>query len=120
MGIIDLANEEAGKQDATAIEEIVLDIGELSGVEMMSFEFAWDQAVRGTILETTKRTINHIPGTGKCLDCGTIFPMHRFFDPCPSCGEHLVKVISGKEMRVKTVTLRIADYSCLPQAGVTD
>ena len=107
MGIIDLANEEAGKQDAAAIEEIVLDIGELSGVEMMSFEFAWDQAVMGTILETTKRTINHISGNGKCLDCGTIFPMHRYFDPCPSCGKYLVQVISGREMRVKTVSLLI-------------
>jgi hydrogenase nickel incorporation protein HypA/HybF len=111
MGIVDLAREEAGKHDSCLIEEIVMDIGELSGVEMLSFDFAWNQAVKGTLLENTERKINRIPGSGNCLDCGTVFPMQQFFDPCPACGEHLVEVISGKEMRVKTLILRIKELA---------
>jgi hydrogenase nickel incorporation protein HypA/HybF len=109
MGVIDLAREETDRQHASAIEQIVLDIGTLSGVEMESFEFAWNQAVRGTLLEGAERIINRIPGKGKCLDCETEFPLHQYYDPCPNCGEHLIGVISGKETRVKTLTLRITD-----------
>ncbi len=109
MGIIELASLEAAERDAVKVEEIVLDIGELSGVEMSSFEFAWDQAVKNTILDGTERIINRIPGIGRCLDCETEFSMQQYYDPCPNCGEHLIQVISGKEMKVKTLTLGIAD-----------
>ena len=110
MGIIDLASMEAEAHGAREVEEIVLDIGELSGVEMESFDFAWTEGVKGTILEGTERKINRIPGRGKCLDCETEFSLLQYYDPCPKCGEHLIEVLSGKEMKVKTVTLRIADY----------
>jgi len=110
MGIIELAEQEAAERGAPIVEEIVLNIGELSGVEMSSFDFAWDQAVKNTILDGTKRIINRIPGKGICLDCQTEFALHQYYDPCPNCGEHLIQVISGKEMKVKTLTLTIADY----------
>ena len=103
MGIIELAEQEAAERGALIVEEIVLNIGELSGVEMSSFDFAWDQAVKNTILDGTKRIINRIPGKGICLDCQTEFALHRYYDPCPNCGEHLIQVISGKEMKVKTL-----------------
>jgi hydrogenase nickel incorporation protein HypA/HybF len=109
MGIIELAELEAAERSATIVEEIVLNIGELSGVEMSSFDFAWDQAVKNTILDGTKRIINRIPGKGRCLDCNTEFSLHQYYDPCPNCGEHLIQVISGKEMKVKTLTLGITD-----------
>ena len=41
MSIVDLANKEATKHQASAIEEIELDIGCLSGIDMDSFDFAW-------------------------------------------------------------------------------
>jgi hydrogenase nickel incorporation protein HypA/HybF len=110
MGIIDLASMEAKAHGAPEVEEIVLDIGELSGVEIESFDFAWTEGVKGTILEGAERKINRIPGKGKCLDCETEFSLQQYYDPCPNCGEHLIEVLSGKEMKVKTVTLRIADY----------
>jgi hydrogenase nickel incorporation protein HypA/HybF len=109
MGIIELVELEAAERGAVIVEEIVLNIGELSGVEMSSFDFAWDQAVKDTILEGTNRIINRIPGKGKCLDCQTEFALHQYYDPCPDCGQHLIQVISGKEMKVKTLTLGIAD-----------
>jgi hydrogenase nickel incorporation protein HypA/HybF len=109
MGIIDLASLEAEAHGARDVEEIVLDIGELSGVEMDSFDFAWTEGVKGTILDGTERKINRIPGKGKCLDCDTEFSLKQYYDPCPNCGEHLIDIVNGKEMKVKTLTLRITD-----------
>jgi hydrogenase nickel incorporation protein HypA/HybF len=105
MSIIGIAEDEAQKNNASSIEEIELDIGELSGVEITAFDFAWNQAVKSTILEKAKRTINHIPGEGKCQDCGEVFPIHQYFDPCPVCHEHLIHIKTGKEFRVRSLVV---------------
>ena len=49
MSIIKLAAEQA---DADMIEEIELDIGCLSGIDMDSFDFAWKQAIKQTVLRS--------------------------------------------------------------------
>ena len=100
MSIIGIAEKESAKNNASAIEEIELEIGELSGVETQAFDFAWEQAVRSSVLETTERKVTHIAGEGYCCECKTVFTMHRLFDPCPSCGSHLIEIKKGKELRV--------------------
>lgn len=105
MSIIDLATTEAAKHAAFVIEEIELDIGCLSGIEMDSFDFAWKQAVKRTILENAFRKVNRIEGKAQCLDCETFFDMHHLYDGCPSCNSHLSNIISGKELKVKSLVL---------------
>lgn len=103
MSIIEIAETETKKNNSSTIEEIELDIGELSGVEMTAFDFAWGQAIKSTLLEKAKRKINHIPGEGKCLECDAVFPLHNLYDACPVCNEHFVSIQSGKEFRVKSL-----------------
>lgn len=105
MSIISIAESESAKSNATAIDEIELDIGELSGVEMSAFEFAWQQAVKSTRLEQAAKIINRIPGEGKCMDCEAVFPMQQLYEPCPVCGEHFITVQKGKELRVKSLVI---------------
>jgi hydrogenase nickel incorporation protein HypA/HybF len=105
MSIVDLAAEQAARHDAVAIEEIELDIGCLSGVEMESFDFAWKQAVKRTILETATRKVNRIEGKARCLECGTSFDMQHLYDSCPNCNSHFSEIISGKELKVKSLVL---------------
>lgn len=105
MSIVDLAAKEAAKHQSTNIEEIELEIGCLSGVEMESFEFAWKQAVKRTILENAIKKVNRIEGKAKCVDCNTYFDMNELYDSCPNCKSHLSEIISGKELKVKTIVL---------------
>ncbi|MBI5373306.1 MAG: hydrogenase maturation nickel metallochaperone HypA [Sphingobacteriales bacterium] len=105
MSIIRIAETESAKNNAIKVEEIELDIGALSGIEMTAFDFAWQQAVRATLLEHSKRKINHIPGEGQCMDCAALFPMQQLYEPCPVCGEHFVSVQKGKELRVKSLVV---------------
>lgn len=105
ISIIQLTEKESAKNNAQSIEEIELDIGGLSGIEMTAFDFAWQQAVRATLLEKTKRTINHIEGEGKCMDCEAVFPMQQLYEPCPVCGDHFVTIQKGKELRVKSLVI---------------
>ena len=103
MSIISIAEKESAKNNATAIDEIELDIGELSGVEMSAFEFAWQQGVKQTMLQHAVRKINRITAKARCLDCDIEFAIEKYYDACPVCGEHLLGIIQGKELRVKTL-----------------
>jgi hydrogenase nickel incorporation protein HypA/HybF len=105
MSIIDIATKEAGKAGAKDIEEIELDIGELSTVDMDAFTFAWEQGVKDTLLQDSKINVNRIAGLARCLDCEIEFPVSEVYDPCPSCGQHLVEIIRGKELRVKSLVV---------------
>jgi hydrogenase nickel incorporation protein HypA/HybF len=105
MSILDIAGKESARNNATLIEEIELEIGELSGIDRPAFDFAWQQAIRSTQLEKAVRTIHEIPGEGKCLDCGAEFPLHQLYDPCPSCGEYLIDIKKGKELRVRSLVV---------------
>lgn len=40
MSILDIAQKQANMAQAKVVEEIELEIGELSGIEKMSFDFA--------------------------------------------------------------------------------
>ena len=66
MSIIEIAEKQAKENNASVVEEIEIDIGELSTVEMDSFNFAWQQAVKGTMLENAARKINRINGLAAC------------------------------------------------------
>lgn len=105
MSIITIAEKELAKNNATTVEEIELDIGELSGIEVPAFEFAWEQAIKSTILEGSAKVVNHIAGEGRCMNCDAVFPIHQLYEPCPACGEHLITVQKGKELRVKSLVV---------------
>jgi hydrogenase nickel incorporation protein HypA/HybF len=105
MSIIDIAERQAANANASSIDEIELDIGTLSGVEMDALEFAWNEAVKRTVLEKTVRTINRIEGFADCIDCGISFRIEHLYDGCPVCGGHLINITKGKELKVKSLVV---------------
>lgn len=105
MSIVSIATEKAKEAGAAFVDEIELDIGTLSSIEMEAFEFAWQQAVKETMLEKTTKVIHRIEGKGKCLDCQAGFIMQQVYDSCPNCGSYATEITAGKEMRVKSLVV---------------
>jgi hydrogenase nickel incorporation protein HypA/HybF len=105
MSIINIAEQQASKANASSIDEIELDIGTLSGVELDALDFAWTEAVKKTILENAVRKINRIEASANCIDCGISFPVQQFYDACPVCGGHLINITKGKELRVRSLVV---------------
>jgi hydrogenase nickel incorporation protein HypA/HybF len=105
MSIVDIAQEQARKADAHAIEEIELDIGTLAGVELDALEFAWPQGVKSTMLEHAVKKINRIEGKASCADCNNIFTIENYYDACPECGGHLISIMQGRELRVRSLVV---------------
>lgn len=105
MGIVDLATKQALANGADSIEEIELEIGCLSGIEMDSFEFAWKQGIKNSMLEHAVRHIHRPKGQALCLDCDISFPIQALFDNCPKCNGHLLSIIRGKELKLTALVL---------------
>ncbi len=105
MSIVELATSQAKQYNASAIEEIELDIGCLCGIEMDSFDFAWKQAIKKSVLEYSTRRINRIEGKAICLDCEHVFDMQEIYDNCPECKSQLVSILKGKELKLKSLVL---------------
>ena len=108
MGILDIANREVETAGGGIVEEIELDIGELSTVQMEAFEFAWKQGIRGTLLENARLTVNRIAGRAYCQTCALGFPVQQIYDPCPGCGTHFLQFTNGKELAVRSITIEPA------------
>lgn len=106
QSIVELAEEQARSRHSEAVEELELEIGRLAGVELHTLDFALESAVKGSMLEQASIVRHIIDGEGRCMDCGQLFPMNALFTPCPVCGSYCVKIIKGKELRVKSIVIK--------------
>jgi hydrogenase nickel incorporation protein HypA/HybF len=106
QSIVELAEQQARSHKATVIEELELEIGSLAGVELQSLEFALESSVKGTMLNDTKIVRHDIKGEGKCGDCENIVPVDTLFSPCPHCGSYCIKIMKGKELRIKSMIVK--------------
>ena len=98
--VIELVQQEAGKHGNPIIEEILIEIGDLSGVEEEIFLSALQILVKDTLLENTLIKINRTPGKGRCSSCNLEFEMKTLFDQCPNCKGFTSEIIDGQEFRV--------------------
>lgn len=105
LSIVDIADQEVRKAKAERVDSIELEIGTLSGVEMEAFDFAWEISVKDTVVENAERKIHRTRAKARCADCGHIFYTRTLFDDCPRCGQPFHEILSGRELRVKALTV---------------
>ena len=105
LGIVDIAEDQVRRHQARRVEQIDLEIGTLAGIEMDALEFAWEAAVRQTVLDGAERRINHVQARSRCMECAREFDTEQVFDPCPHCGSLFSELIRGKELRVHSLVV---------------
>jgi hydrogenase nickel incorporation protein HypA/HybF len=98
--VINLAQREAEKNMAGSIQEITIEVGDLSGVEADAFESALELLVKDSILENSTINIVRISGKGKCNACDIEFEMNQRMATCPKCQCFPSKISGGEEFRV--------------------
>ena len=101
MSIVEIAEENAAM--AGVKNEIQIEVGNLSGVVDEALEFALEEAVKNTILKNAKRMVIKTPGKAKCLECSHEFAVDDVFTPCPNCSSFNNEIVSGQELRVKSM-----------------
>lgn len=103
--VIKLAEYEAEKNSALAVNEITIEVGNFSGVEADAFEFALGLLSEGSILEKANLNIVRIKGKGICNACDREFEMDNRIDTCPGCNSFPSEIRGGNEFRVVSLLI---------------
>jgi hydrogenase nickel incorporation protein HypA/HybF len=98
--LVDLAEEEARKADASRISVVRLAVGALSHVDPESLRFCFDAVARGSMCEGAQFDLVPVPGAGWCLDCGKEVAISERFGPCPHCNGFHVQMTRGDDFRL--------------------
>lgn len=105
MNIIEIASDQAKINNLSVIDEIEIEIGRLSGVEIEALKFVMEIATKETILENSRTIFTLIPGLARCMICSTEFLINDFSEQCPECKQYNFHIIQGQELRVKSLNV---------------
>jgi hydrogenase nickel incorporation protein HypA/HybF len=106
LSIIDIVEREAAQADAVSVNEIELEIGQLSGVEIDALNLALSSAKMGTVMEKAETKIITVEAAANCHDCGKTFTADDiYFASCPYCQSIDCEVVTGKELKVKSINV---------------
>ena len=100
QSILSIATNAIPQREAVIVTGISLEIGELSGIEIRSLEFAFSIIKEGTLLDKAALRITRVNGEAECQDCRTIFAIHSYGNCCPTCNGFQLKILKGREMKV--------------------
>ena len=92
---------------AERAEEIVIEIGPLSGVEIELVKSAYAELI-GDMRSGATLTIEETPLVIRCRKCGLESQVQNFVFRCKHCDSGRVRVIRGDEFRLLSVTLNKA------------
>ena len=98
--VINLAQREAERNRAETIQEITIEVGDLSGVEADAFQSALELLVKESKLENSLIKIIRTSGKGKCNACNHEFEMSFRTATCPICKCFPSEISGGEEFRV--------------------
>ena len=104
--IICLAEQELEKNHANVIEEIRLEIGQLSGIVAESLEFALEASKNETVLQYARIVIDEVQALARCHHCDATFQTDDFFAICPECNSIDLEIIAGRDLLLKSLTMR--------------
>jgi hydrogenase nickel incorporation protein HypA/HybF len=111
--IIDSVLDAAKKNEAKKVEEIFIEIGELTALNPDQLKFIFETITSGTVAEGARYEIQVIKPMITCKKCfyrGTLkfFEKLHFFLPmirCPECEAIDVDIIAGRECCVKRIKI---------------
>lgn len=103
LEVIELASREAEKNGVSAVLEMEIEVGDLSGVEAETFQSALEMIVKDTLLENTLIQIKRTPAIGTCSSCNTEFEMKERMAACPDCHSFPSMIAGGQDFRVLSI-----------------
>jgi len=99
----------AAQNNAQSVESITVQIGELSGVEPVLLESAFDLIKVGSIAEQAKLILQTSAVTVFCRECGaeSEVPVNKLL--CYVCQSNETDVVKGNELILASVALNCAE-----------
>ena len=92
------AEEQIGR-----VERIVLEVGELSGIEIPYLYDGFDAVTHGTDFADTELVVATAQGVLHCNDCDLDFPLKNQELFCPECFGRNLSIKAGRDMTLKRI-----------------
>ncbi len=95
------------------VSTVHLQVGAFTCVEPSQLVFTWEAAVQGSWLAGARLAIEPVPLVGRCLVCSSTYgpqPEQAYRSPC--CNHPMEEIVSGRELRIRSVDYRLPDPSC--------
>jgi hydrogenase nickel incorporation protein HypA/HybF len=101
-----ILEEHARSQHFQIVENITLEIGVLSCVELDALTFAFAAVMKDSLAEYADLKFKRIEGQGRCFECGQLTPMLELYDVCAHCGHFRLEIVNGLEMKITELKVR--------------
>ncbi len=104
-GIIDIVLSEQKRQGFERVLEIRLRVGEFSGVVPECIREFFPIAAADSPARGARLTVESIPASFRCLDCGHEGAADRKNACCMNCGSTALKMTAGREFYVESINV---------------
>ncbi len=111
LGMVPVIERHMKENDGNCVTRVITRIGKMSGVEVHTFEFAFDAIKRDyPWLRDAELTINEEPILYRCDNCGEEFEVDNFeFPACPKCDSSALTLVSGEELFLESLEIDKGD-----------
>ena len=99
--LVGLIQDEQSARGFSGVRRVIVEIGKLGHVDPHALRFAFEAATLGTALSDAALEIREIGGAAWCMTCSRTVALDRRGDGCPDCGQHMLIVDQGDELRLK-------------------
>ena len=102
-----IAAKVAERAEGRPVSQVVIRVGHFRQVVPDAMEFCWTMLTEPSDLSGCKLTIEQVPATVECSDCGAETTLDLPILTCGGCGSTKVKLMTGEELMV--VCLQLAE-----------
>ena len=116
VSFVKMAEDFAVKNNAEKVVKVVLQLGEISGIEPRYLHEFYPSVIEGTILEGSELVIETIEASVFCTNCATTYNPTKSDLKCPACGSEKCDVIDGRGLYIKEIGIKESS----PSSGDTE
>jgi hydrogenase nickel incorporation protein HypA/HybF len=102
--ILETVEENRDRLQKHNVDELELEIGKLSGIEIDALKFALKQLVNQENIFVKKINVHEIEPEGFCKTCNKAFKPEMYMSYCTLCGGFDVTIDKGRELIIKSIT----------------
>jgi hydrogenase nickel incorporation protein HypA/HybF len=105
QNILDIVRQAVPENQKSAVRQVRIRVGQLSGLVPESLDFCFNAIVSDTDMKGAALAIEQIPTVSVCRTCRHRFQIEDFIFFCPACKGTDLELISGKELEVVEIEL---------------
>lgn len=101
--LIEQLEQTARSEGLQRVTALTVTVGSLSHVSVEALRFCFEACQSGTVAEAAVLVIETETGLARCPACQREAPAQDWLDACPSCGHVGRHILSGRDVRLKSI-----------------